>query len=60
VEERTGYAEYVCEDCGHPFCFATGEAVAGGGGSGRITAAGAGPPQQSTTIPGTASAASSG
>jgi hypothetical protein len=19
---RAGYAEYVCEDCGHPFCFA--------------------------------------
>jgi hypothetical protein len=24
VEERAGYAEYVCEDCGHPFCFVAG------------------------------------
>ena len=22
VERREGYAEFVCEDCGHPFCFA--------------------------------------
>lgn len=22
VTRRRGYAEYVCRDCGHPFCFA--------------------------------------
>jgi hypothetical protein len=22
LTHRAGYAEYVCEDCGHPFCFA--------------------------------------
>jgi hypothetical protein len=22
VASRSGYAEYVCRNCGHPFCFA--------------------------------------
>jgi DNA-directed RNA polymerase subunit RPC12/RpoP len=34
LSRRAGYAEYLCEDCGHPFCFAeqmdmAGEAISG-------------------------------
>jgi len=36
VTRRRGYAEYVCEDCGHPFCFALG---AEGAESATLTAA---------------------
>jgi hypothetical protein len=58
VEERAGYAEYVCEDCGHPFCFVADERVAERPSIGR-TPARAGPSEPSTRTPGTASAASS-
>lgn len=27
VERRSGFAEYVCVDCGHPFCFAQSDAA---------------------------------
>ena len=26
LTRRAGYAEYVCDDCGHPFCFADSQA----------------------------------
>jgi ribosomal protein S27E len=29
LTRRGGYAEYLCEDCGHPFCFAEGSTSPG-------------------------------
>lgn len=33
LTQRCGYAEYLCENCGHPFCFAEGSVLAGSAGA---------------------------